>query len=107
VKLRLFYRISISCFLFTVALMVVLNIVEAVIVAEHLANAMDRLPFILRVPFGILGAFSAVGIIFLWYGMIWDCWFTSNAKRIEDSMDTLARDHQHAWCPDLLLSDFQ
>ena len=80
-KLRLFYRISISCFLFTVALLVVLNIVEAVIVAEHLANAMDRLPFILRVPFGILGAFSAVGIIFLWYGMIWDCWFTSKMPK--------------------------
>jgi hypothetical protein len=79
--LRLFYRIASSCFLFTIALLVVLNIVEAVIGAERLASTMGRLPFILRVPFGILGAVSAIGIIFLWYGMIWDCWFTSKMPK--------------------------
>ena len=80
-KLRRFYRIAISCFLFTVALLVVLNIVGAFIGSEQLADAMDRLPFILRIPFGILGAFSAIGIIFLWYGMIWDCWFRSKMSK--------------------------
>jgi hypothetical protein len=31
------------------------------------------------------GAFSAVGIISLWFGMIWDCWFASkkpNASKL-------------------------
>lgn len=80
-KLRLFYRIAISCFIFTVALLVVLNVVQAFIGAEHLEKVMDRLPFILRAPFGVLGAFSAVGILFLWYGMIWDCWFRSKMSK--------------------------
>lgn len=88
-NLGLFYRIAISCFLLTVALLVVLNIVEAFIGAEHLANVMDGLPFILRVPFGILGAFSAIGIIFLWYGMIWDCWFTSKMSKESKTRWTL------------------
>ncbi len=42
---------------------------------------MDSLPFLVRVPFGLLGAFSAVGIITLFYGMLWDCWMTSKMTR--------------------------
>ena len=42
---------------------------------------MGRLPFIFRVPSGILGAVSAIAIIFPWYGMIWDCWFTSKMPK--------------------------
>ena len=80
-KLRLFYRIATCCFFFTVALLVVLNVVQAVVGAEYFASEVDRAPILLRVPFGILGAFSAVGIITLWYGMVWDCWFTSKMPK--------------------------
>jgi hypothetical protein len=61
--------------------LVVLNVIEAFIGAERLGSAMDNLPFVVRVPFGIAGAFSAVGIITLWYGMLWDSWVTSNLPK--------------------------
>ena len=80
-RLRLFYRSASTCFLFTVALLVVLNIVQAAVGTERLASTMDSLPILLRVALGVLGAFSAIGITVLWYGMIWDCWFASGLSK--------------------------
>lgn len=60
----------------TVALLIALNIVYAFVGYERMKE-LDTLPFLIRLPFGLLGAFSAIGIIALWLGMIWDCAFTS------------------------------
>ena len=70
--LRSFYRIAITCFLITVAILVTLNVVE-VFVGDDRMKALESLPILIRLPFGLLGAFSAIGIIALWFGMIWDC----------------------------------
>ena len=75
---RVFYRVVVVCFLFTVALLAVMNIVGAAMGAERFESWTDGLPVLVRVPFGLIGAFSAVGIITLWFGMLWDCWFASN-----------------------------
>ncbi len=77
-KLRMFYRAAVFCFLFTVALLIALNFVEATMGAERFEGWTDGLSFLVRIPFGVIGAFSAVGIIALWFGMMWDCWFASN-----------------------------
>lgn len=34
---------------------------------------LNQLPLVVRLPLGLLGSFSAIGIIALWFGMIWDC----------------------------------
>lgn len=77
-KLRVFYRAAVICFLFTVALLVVLDLAEVAIGAGRLESWADGLPFLVRIPFGLIGAFSALGIISLWFGMVWDCWFASS-----------------------------
>ena len=76
-KLRVFFRAAVVCFLFTVALGVVLNFVAATVGAVRFESWTDGLSFLVRIPFGLIGAFSAVGIISLWFGMMWDCWFAS------------------------------
>jgi len=64
-----FYRIAVWSFLVTMALLVVLNLVGAIVGRESFQN----LPFLIRLPLGTLGAFSAIGIIALWIGMMWNC----------------------------------
>lgn len=76
-KLRAFYRAAVICFLFTVAVLVVLDLVEVVIGAGRFESWADGLPFLVRIPLGLIGAFSAVGIISVWFGTVWDCWFAS------------------------------
>jgi hypothetical protein len=67
--LRQFYRITAGLFLFTIALMVALNVVLAMGGRE----ALESLPFVIRLLLGTFGVLSAIGIIGLWFGMIWNC----------------------------------
>jgi hypothetical protein len=59
-------------------LLVALSVAAGIIGAERFQGWTDNLPFLVRIPFGLIGAFSAIGIISLWFGMIWDCWFSSD-----------------------------
>lgn len=70
--LRQFYKISIACFYITIGLLILGNIAYAVFGYERM-KGLENLPLLIRVPIGFLGAFSAIGIIILWLGMIWDC----------------------------------
>ena len=72
--LRRFYTISIACFYVTVGLLILANIAYFTIGDEGM-KGLDNLPFLIRLPVGVLGAFSAMGIIALWLGMILDCAF--------------------------------
>ena len=84
-KPRVFYQAAVACFLFTVVLLIVLNFVEAMMGAGRFEAWTNGLPFLVRIPFGLIGAFSAVGMISLWFGMMWDCWFAStmpNASKL-------------------------
>jgi hypothetical protein len=67
--LRKFYRIAVLCFFLTITVGVILNIVLAIVGREPLEN----LPFLVRLPLGMLGACGAIGIIALWIGMMWNC----------------------------------
>jgi hypothetical protein len=40
---------------------------------DRFADFFNSLPFFVRLPIGILGGFSALGILTLWIGMIVDC----------------------------------
>lgn len=75
--LRSFYRISVVCFLTTIGILTVANVAYMFLGYERM-KALETLPFLIRLPFGVLGAFSAFGILALWLGMIWHCAFTSN-----------------------------
>jgi hypothetical protein len=77
VTLRSFYRFAVICFLVTLAILVAANIAYVFVGYERM-KTLEGLPFLIRLPFGLLGAFSAFGIIALWLGMIWDCAVTSN-----------------------------
>lgn len=74
--LRRFYKTSILCFYFAMGLLILVSIADAVYGHERL-EWLNSLPLSVRVPLGILGAFSAFGIITLWLGMLWDCAFAS------------------------------
>lgn len=75
--LRRFYKASIVCFYVTMGLLILANIAYLIFGYEQM-KALENLPLLVRLPFGILGAFSATGIIALWLGMIWDCAFFSD-----------------------------
>ena len=75
--LRRFYTISIACFYVTMGLLILANIAYFTIGDEGM-KGLDNLPLLIRLPVGVLGAFSATGIIALWLGMIWDCAFNSD-----------------------------
>ena len=68
-RLRHFYRIAVNCFLTTIALAVTLNVAVAVW-PDRFVDFFNSLPFLVRLPIGILGAFSAFGILTLWIAMI-------------------------------------
>src|SRR5579872_3920447 len=74
--LRRFYKTSIACFYITMVLLILGNIAYAIFGYERM-KGLESLPLFVRLPIGILGAVSAVGIITLWFGMIWDCVFAS------------------------------
>ncbi len=74
--LRYFYQIAAACFLTTIAIGAAMNIALAIVGSEGMAWA-NNLPFLVRLPLGVLGAAGAVGIISLWFGMMWDCLFVS------------------------------
>lgn len=73
VAIRGYYRVVIICFYACLLALLVLSIVGGIVGDERINNF---LPFVVRLPIGLLGAFSAIGIISLWLGMIWDCAFT-------------------------------
>ncbi len=70
VAIRGYYRVVIICFYACLLAILVLSIAGGIVGDERINNS---LPFIVKVPIGLLGAFSAIGIISLWLGMIWDC----------------------------------
>ena len=74
--LRYFYRIAAACFLTMIAMLTALNILLAIVGREGMPW-LDNLPFLVRLSLGLLGATGAVGIISLWFGMMWDCLFVS------------------------------
>jgi hypothetical protein len=74
--LRYFYRIAAACFLTTIAVLTALNIALAVVGREGM-GWLDNLPFLVRLPLGLLGVAGAIGIVSLWFGMMWDCLFVS------------------------------
>jgi hypothetical protein len=51
--------------------------IAEMLVGDERLKFLDHLPFVVRLPLGLLGGFSAIGIIALWLGMIWDCAITS------------------------------
>jgi hypothetical protein len=75
--LRRFYAVSIACFYVTMGILILANIAYFIIGDEGM-KGLDNLPLLIRLPVGVLGAFSATGIIALWLGMIWDCAFNSD-----------------------------
>jgi hypothetical protein len=72
VVLRTFYRFAVVSFLITLAILLAANIAYVFVGYERM-RTLEGLPFLVRLPFGLLGAFSSIGIIALWLGMIWDC----------------------------------
>ena len=74
--LRYFYRISAACFLIMIAVLTAMNIALAMVGREGMAW-LDNLPFLVRLPLGVLGIAGAVGMLSLWFGMMWDCLFVS------------------------------
>jgi hypothetical protein len=75
--LRRFYQLAVACFLTTIGLMVAVLLVST-IGGEEISSFLTNPPFLFRLPLGILGVLSAIGIIALWIGMMWDCVFVSN-----------------------------
>ncbi|MGA8938405.1 MAG: PLDc N-terminal domain-containing protein [Acidobacteriaceae bacterium] len=71
--MRYFYRIAVNCFLITIAIGIAMNIAGFIAGSGVSADYFNGLPPLIRIPFGIIGAFSAVGIITVWVGMIVDC----------------------------------
>jgi len=76
--LRQFYRVAVWTFITTITVLVILNVALAVVGSQPLQN----LPFLIRLPLGVLGVFGAVGIITVWFGMMWDCAVTSRLPLI-------------------------
>jgi hypothetical protein len=74
--LRQFYKTSIACFYITMGLLILGNIAYAVLGYERV-RGLESLPLLIRLPIGFLGAFSAIGIITVWFGIIYDCAFVS------------------------------
>jgi hypothetical protein len=75
-KLRYFYRIAAACFLTLIALGVAMNIELAMVGREGL-GWLNNPPLLVRIPLGALGVFGTIGIVSLWFGMMWDCLFVS------------------------------
>jgi hypothetical protein len=73
VAIRGYYRVAIICFYVSLAAIFALYIAGEIVGDERV----NSLPFIVRLPFGLVGAFAAIGILSLWLGMIWDCAITS------------------------------
>ena len=55
-----------------------MNVALAGVGSESLQN----LPFLMRLPLGVLGVFGALGIITVWLGMMWNCAVTSRLPMI-------------------------
>jgi hypothetical protein len=69
---RLFYRLVVWSFLAFVALVGAMNIVLVIVGNTGIENLNNNMPFIVRLPLGMFGAFLAVGMIALWVGMMWN-----------------------------------
>ncbi|MGO9939266.1 MAG: PLDc N-terminal domain-containing protein [Terracidiphilus sp.] len=74
--LRRFYKASIVCFYITVGFLILANLAYLIFGYERM-KGLENLPLLIRLSVGVLGVFSATGIIALWLGMIWDCAFIS------------------------------
>jgi len=99
--LRYFYRIAAGCFLATIAVLTTLNAALAMVGREGMAW-IDNPPFLIRLPLGILGAAGAVGIVSLWFGMMWDC-LLADSLVFQGRMVSFSADYQHAGNANLLL----
>jgi hypothetical protein len=69
---RLFYRLVVWSFLAFVALAGAMNIVLVIVGNAGIENLNNNMPFIVRLPLGMFGAFLAAGMIALWVGMMWN-----------------------------------
>ncbi len=69
---RLFYRLVVWSFLAFAALAGAMNIVLVIVGNAGIENLNNNMPFIVRLPLGMFGAFLAVGMIALWVGMMWN-----------------------------------
>jgi len=69
-----FYHLAIACFLTTIGLMVAVLLASA-IGGEEISSFLKNPPLMFRLPSAILGVLSAIGIIAVWIGMMWDCAF--------------------------------
>jgi hypothetical protein len=58
-------------------MLVALNVAYACVGYERM-ESLESMPLLVRLPLGLLGAVSSIGIITLWLGMIWDCAVTSS-----------------------------
>jgi hypothetical protein len=70
--LRQFYRLAVGAFLTTVAVLVVLNVAVAIVGREPFRGFAISHPS----SIGVAWAFGAVGIITVWFGMMWNCTVT-------------------------------
>jgi hypothetical protein len=80
-RLRYLYRLAAGCFLATIALLAALELIASIIGQENVAW-LENPPFLVRLPLGILGVACAVGIISLWFGMMWDCLFVNKLSTL-------------------------
>lgn len=71
--LRCIWRIVVTVSLFTFALLAALNVVAMIAGTEQLGAWMNNAAYLVRIPLGVLGAFTAIGVIALWIGMMLDC----------------------------------
>jgi|HubBroStandDraft_4_1064222.scaffolds.fasta_scaffold31852_1 hypothetical protein len=71
--LRLIWRIVVTLSLFTLALCAAIDVVAMIIGSERVWPWVNNMPDLARIPFGCLGAFTAIGGLALWIGMMLDC----------------------------------
>ena len=78
--LRAFYRVIAVGAVTLLGLLIALNVIFVVCRINPFYAMLETWSNLALLPFFLTGAFFGIGVTVLWFGMMWDCAFTSEMR---------------------------
>ncbi len=78
--LRAFYRVVAVGTISLLGLLLALNVIFVAFRTNPFYTMLETWSNLALLPFALIGAFFGVGMIVLWFGMMWDCAFTRKMR---------------------------
>jgi hypothetical protein len=78
--LRTFYRVVAVGTVTLLGLLMALNVIFVAFRINPFYTMLETWSNLALLPFFLIGAFFGIGVTLLWFGMMWDCAFTSKMR---------------------------